>query len=372
MTATKPKILHVAETIKGGLATFMNTFDLVCGDVVESCFVVPEQHVSELCCGARRVTFSRPHRGAQATWSLARVALQQAQEWQPDVLWFHSAFSMSTMAWMRAHGVPGKYIYSAHSWSTPRETGVRRTMLAAVERQLTRLPDLVVNISSNDRALAAASRYHGRHIVIENALADVPPLSGAGLFADTADRVNLLFVGRLDRQKGLDLLLPALREARVTHPALHLHVVGAGVGQEIPLPAFSEADMTLHNWVQMTQLGAYYDAADLVVIPSRWEGLPMVLIEALRASRPVMVSEASGLPGLIAPGVSGLVLPSARAPMAAALAAIDRDTLQSMRAPARALFEARYAAPRFRAEVLAALADLIDTPIPGTVPRRQA
>lgn len=362
MSTARPRILHVAETIKGGIATFMNTFEMVCGDMLDNRYVVPDAHAPDLCGQAGRVTFARARRGPQATRALAQEALRTARDWQPDVLWFHSALSMPAMALLRARGVPGKYIYAAHSWSTPRETGARRAVLAGIERQMTRLPDLVVNISSNDRVLAEASGYHGHHIVIENALPDVPPLCGAGLLEQTPGRINLLFVGRLDRQKGLDLLIPALRAARKANPALHLHVVGASVSRQIPLPKVSDADLTFHDWVPMDRVGAYYDAADLVVMPSRWEGLPMVLIEALRARRPAMVSEASGLPGLIEPGVSGLVLPLAPQPMTAALAALDREPLLAMRDPARTLYEARYGAPRFRAEVLAAIGDLLQAP----------
>ncbi|ARE39237.1 Glycosyl transferase, group 1 family protein [Rhodovulum sp. P5] len=351
------KILHVAEVVKGGIATFLNTFGTVCNQEagVENRFVVPDEQADYLLPELATVTFARERRGLRAVSNLARVARSEAVTFRPDIIWFHSTFSFGAMAWLRVRRVPGHYVYTAHCWGQLRETGARRVLVTAAERQLSRLPDLIVNIAENDRAVALSSGYGRRHVVVENALPDLTTWPDAAPFETGADRLNLLFVGRFERQKGLDLLLAAFAGALGRNPRLHLHVVGSGSEGEDAAAGLPPGRITFHSWVPADQIAAYYRFADLVVMPSRWEGLPMVLIEALRAGTPVMLSEASGLPKLIEPGDSGLVMPLDPVGMEDALAALEKPSLAAMRGPARALYERRYSESRFRTEMLAAL-----------------
>ncbi len=360
------KILHVAETFKGGIATFFKTFGAVCGDEVgiENHFVIPAEQEEHLAPELSRATFRRRRRGLGAVLALARKAEAEARAFEPDVIWFHSTFSFGAMVWLRMRGVPGHFVYAAHGWSQLRDTGLKAWFFTAVERRLTRFPDLVVNISKNDQMLAERSGYGSRHVVVENALADLDHWPDEAPFAATSDRLNLLFVGRFERQKGLDLLLEAFPAAQARTPELHLHVVGRLNDSEVTATAEND-HITFYDWVPFDRMPAFHKSADLVVMPSRWEGLPMALIEALRAGTPIMVSDASNLPGLIEPGISGLVTPLEPHAMAAALSALNRPDLAAMRGPARALYERRYSASRFRTEMLDALHSL--QPVQGVL-----
>lgn len=86
----------------------------------------------------------------------------------------------------------------------------------------------------------------------------------------------------------------------------------------------------------------------------------MVLIEALRAGTPVMLSDRSGMGQLIEDGRSGFVLPLSVEHFAKALGSVDAQRLAAMRPAARALYEGRYGPDRFRRETLAALRNLCD------------
>jgi len=357
------KILHICETIKGGVATYLNTFDTLCGGETDNIYLVPEHHADQLTVAGRIETFPAQGRGAGTVAALCRAALRMARAEKPDILFFQSSFSLIAMAWLRLHRVPGKYAYCPHCWGQVpySEQPSKRRLVAAVEGRLVGLSDMVVNIAHNDRAIAEASGYRGRHIVVENALPDLP--AGAAdvspYDAGETKRLNLLFVGRFDRQKGLDLLLDAFAEAVKRNPDLYLHVVGAGVvdgGQAGPV---APPRTHFHDWVPPQRIAAYYRHADLVVMPSRWEGLPMVLIEALRAGTPVMLSNRSGMEQLVEDGRSGFVLPLSVERFAEALGSVDAARLAAMRPAARALYEKRYGPDRFRRETMAALRDTL-------------
>lgn len=363
------KILHVCETIKGGVATYLNTFDRECSEAVESVYLVPQHHADQLDVKGKVETFASNGRSIMASIALFRKAVRVARGERPDVLFFHSTFALIAMAWLRLNRVPGRYVYCPHCWGQVpyAEKPIARRVVAAIEGRLAGLSDLVVNISHNDRAIAEANDYGGRHIVIENALPDLPTAQAGDFpspFGPEDDgRLNLLFVGRFDRQKGLDLLLETFSEAVARNPLLHLHVVGTSVTNGRAVSRSTAPPQThFHEWVAPHRIAAYYHYADLVVMPSRWEGLPMVLIESLRAGTPVMLSDRSGLGKLIEQGASGFEVPLTAHDFGAALASITPECLAAMRPACRELYEKRYHSSRFRKETLAALNDLTRKP----------
>lgn len=119
--------------------------------------------------------------------------------------------------------------------------------------------------------------------------------------------IDILFLGRLDRQKGLDRLLPALALAQKAGP---LKVVIAGTGPE----ETSLKSLALAHGVEARWLGFVEDAAFLlaqtkvVAVPSRWEGFGLVAAEALAAGCDVLHSGVAPLPWVT--GVHGTTLPA--------------------------------------------------------------
>ncbi|SFT58638.1 Glycosyltransferase involved in cell wall bisynthesis [Geodermatophilus amargosae] len=219
----------------------------------------------------------------------------------------------------------------------PERSGPLRLVLASAERATVRAADVVL-AASGDLA-ANARRLGARDVRVAPVSAPaLPPArrsreevrAGLGL-AD--GRPLVLAVGRLHPQKGYDVLLDAAatwaadRWAGDGRPPL---VAVAGDG---PL----EAELTARIGAQrlpVTLLGRRDDvadllaAADLVVLPSRWEARSLTAQEALRAGTPLVATRAGGLPELL--GDAALLVPPGDA---AALAAAVRDLLGD---PARA------------------------------------
>ncbi len=121
----------------------------------------------------------------------------------------------------------------------------------------------------------------------------------------------ILFAGRLDPQKGV-LTLPHLAETlRPKFPRVRWLIAGEG-----PLRAELEQqiqDRSLTETVQL--LGSRSDipelmkTADLFVFPSRWEGMPNVILEAMAAGLPIVSTAVEGIEDLIEDGVSGAIVP---------------------------------------------------------------
>jgi glycosyltransferase involved in cell wall biosynthesis len=147
----------------------------------------------------------------------------------------------------------------------------------------------------------------------------------------------LLAAGRLEDQKGFDLLLAALQRLPPAAGAPLLDVVGAGP-QRAALEALA-VRLGLETRVRFLgerrDLAGLMAASDVVVLPSRREGLPYVALEALALARPVVAAAAGGVGELVRAGREGWLVPVEDPE---ALAAALTETLAG---PAEALRRAR-------------------------------
>jgi glycosyltransferase involved in cell wall biosynthesis len=173
----------------------------------------------------------------------------------------------------------------------------------------------------------------------------------------------LLVVGRLRIRKGVDVLLAAMPELLRRHPGARLLIAGDGehraaLERAAAALALGEAVSFLGRADAMRVRRLLRGAAALVV-PSIYEGMPLVVLEAMEASVPVVASRVSGIPEVVEDGRTGwLVPPEEPASLAAALAAALDDPAAASRrgAAGRRLLAERFrpahAARRWRRAVL--------------------
>jgi len=197
-----------------------------------------------------------------------------------------------------------------------------------------------------------------QHTVIPNAAEPgVATASRAEIRHDLGiidDRLVLLVMARLEKRKGHTYLLDALpqlpdqlRERTV--------VLVAGVGPERDALEAQCAAMDLGDRVrflgQRNDRWSLYEAADVVVLPSiSHEDMPIVILDAMAAGRPVVASRVAGIPEQVVDGVTGrLVPPGDPAALAHALAAILEDSPRraAMGKAGRERYESRYTPQRF-------------------------
>ncbi len=125
---------------------------------------------------------------------------------------------------------------------------------------------------------------------------------------------RVMFVGRLDAVKGVPLLLDAFAGVIAKHPDAHLSIIGDG-----PDRAALEAQASLGGLTdRVTFLGyrpqdevaGLLQTADMLVLPSFAEGVPVVLMEAMASRIPVIASQVAGVAELVSDGESGFVIPA--------------------------------------------------------------
>lgn len=137
--------------------------------------------------------------------------------------------------------------------------------------------------------------------------------------ADYATRVHegtgshVLFIGRPGVPKGLSFLLEAVARLRAELPDIRLTVVGDGperAGAEALAHAAGIADRVLFTGYQSSaQVAEWLSRADVFVLPSLAEGVPIVLMEAMAAGVPVVATNVGGTSELVVDGENGFLVP---------------------------------------------------------------
>ncbi|HSV36906.1 MAG TPA: glycosyltransferase family 4 protein [Ramlibacter sp.] len=352
MNSTHPrrslKVLHVAQTAQGGVGSYLEEImplqaQAYGADCVRA--VLPAEHAAAFpgLLPQWLVTFAAPQGGRWlSTWRMTLRAIDTVRRWQPDVVHLHSTFAgLALRPILALFGGP-LVIYCAHGWSFDRQAGRSQIRLfQAMERLLSRLCDRVVCVSRKDHERGSNAGIPPRTMrVILNGIAD-HPLPAASLPANPWPPTGLkvLFVGRLDEQKGVDVLFSAMRELGTGAYAV---VVGSSVvaGEAV---ANLPGNVKVLGWLPRDEIEQLYAAADVLAMPSRWEGLPIVAIEAMRAGLPVVATRVGGIPEAVEDGVTGrLVDVDSPSQLAAALGGLDRATLRLMGAQGRRRFEEQF------------------------------
>lgn len=192
----------------------------------------------------------------------------------------------------------------------------------AEERRIVAAADLIVTASAHERELLR--RYYGAR---EARLATVPcgvdierfqPLDRAACrrrLGLPLDAPVLIWVGRLEKLKGVDILIEAL--AQLDERDFTLLIVGGderarALRAELEQQARDaglERAVRFVGAVPHSQLPIYYSAADVCVVPSYYESFGLVAVEAMACGVPVVASRVGGLISTVTDGVNGYLIP---------------------------------------------------------------
>ncbi|HTO59762.1 MAG TPA: glycosyltransferase family 4 protein [Bradyrhizobium sp.] len=298
------RVLHVAETLRGGPATYINNVVAAISRPGSTLVLVPDRHAADLEIDRDCVrVFRSNRRGLVSLIALAVAVLALVRKFQPDIINVHGTFAAAVCRLVLA---PTKFrrriVYTVHCWPFMREqAAIVRLVCQLIELVLSPLCAKIVCVSRHQYLAARAIGIGGHRLErIYNGIVDRAVMPGRPIRSGTLD---LLFVGRFDRQKGLDILLGAAAafEDRVTVRVIGANVVDQAEARKIP------PNVTFLGWKSPREIEAELKACDVVVMPSRWESFGLVALEAMRAGRPVLASRIGGLSEVIRNEVTGLL-----------------------------------------------------------------
>jgi glycosyltransferase involved in cell wall biosynthesis len=136
-------------------------------------------------------------------------------------------------------------------------------------------------------------------------------------------KFNVLYVGRISQEKGIDVLSEAFAIARDRDPGLHLVLAGGGP-EEDEMRRGLGTSATFLGWLEADELARVYASADLFLFASTTDTFGQVILEAQASGLPVLAVDSGGHTELIEDGYSGCLAPPDPGALAAALGGIAR------------------------------------------------
>jgi glycosyltransferase involved in cell wall biosynthesis len=235
----------------------------------------------------------------------------------------HFGTNAATVA-MLAHemGGPG-YSFTVHG---PEEFDAPRAL--SLPEKITRAA-FTVAISSYGRAQLCRLVGHEVWARIKQVHCGIEPARFASPAPMPEGGLRLVAIGRFVEQKGQMVLIPALTRVVADHPDAHLTLIGDGPLRDVLEHGVAQAgltgNVTFTGWLDEAGVRAELGAAHALIMPSFAEGLPMVVMEAMAAARPVIATYIAGTPELVQDGVTGWLVPAGDdAALAGAIADLAR------------------------------------------------
>ncbi|NLX59260.1 MAG: glycosyltransferase [Phycisphaerae bacterium] len=266
---------------------------------------------------------------------------------RPDIVHSHLLRAHLAVAWAPCRAHAGAIVMTEHQ-ADPRGWAVR--LLRHASRRAAALTAVSEGVR---RRLVACGVPAERVVTVPNGIEIEPFATAEPLPAGAMGLPHgvhaALFVGRLAHQKGLDVLLRAMALPGAADASCHLLV--AGEGPERPaLESLGErlgVASRVHWLGRRDDVAALMKAAAVVVLPSRWEGLALTLLEAMAAGRPVVATRVEGQADAIDHERTGLLVePESPEALAAALRRVleDRAAADAMGREAAAHVAAHFTA----------------------------
>jgi glycosyltransferase involved in cell wall biosynthesis len=351
------KIVHVTETLKGGVGSYIRTL------------AKHQQHAPEI----SRLRFILPFsvdwlpasdvytvptgRNVRQLLAYARNVAKIISMEQPSIIHVHSSIAgalvrLCSILGLFPKGI--KIVYCSHGWAFDQHGSTLKNMAyAAIERALSIKSDATICISPYEKRIAERIGIHGC-ICIPNGVD--PDANGASYFASgSAEQRTLLFVGRLDKQKGIDLLLKSYANVA---PRFKLVVVGGESRGDLLVerPDFVE----FRGWLDGDELAQAYRSCDALIVPSRWEGFGLVAIEAMARGKPVFAADVGGLRDVISHQETGWLFDLKQLDQTLRdIDAMPDEDLRAMGMRARQVFDRQFTASRMNSEIIDVYASVL-------------
>lgn len=354
----EPPILHVTQSVSGGVATVMADLLRVQVQQGHRVFVAcPPGDLAPLARAAgARVLHWRAARGPSLrTFGEMRRLRRIVRDLEPAVVHLHSSQAGSVGRLVLRGRRPT--VFTPHAWSWNSLTGRGSRLTASWERLLARWTHAAACGSADEMHEGQDHGVGGRMVVIGHQMGEALVAPVHELSRDDArrrldlplDDEIVVCPARLARQKGQDVLLRAWRTVREEHPGARLVLVGDGPDRadvERATADLPEVDMV--KWLPRSEALVWMRAADVVVCPSRYEGMALVPLEAAALGVPVVACRVQGMTSDLSPEARRLVPVEDHAALATALTETLADPRARVRGGAEARAWSRHQAERAR------------------------
>ncbi|MBH3432027.1 MULTISPECIES: glycosyltransferase [Pseudomonas] len=309
-------VTHIAETIKGGIATYLNVFESYSQNLeFQNTYLIPQHQRSELRSNSNTKIFT--HEGSRKPLGFVKLVLairQHINTYNPPLIFAHSTFAgLATAIALKITRHKPVFMYCSHGWASLRDQAAwKKRIITPIERLFSKRTDAIINISKNEDIKSRQMKFGQKMYLIENC-AEESKLNLDAIWrrkSQTPQKLHLLYVGRFDKAKGFDILIKALSLLNTEREVdFVIDVIGEAVLNDLvtPIPIDLQPKINFHGWVRNDHIDEFYAKADFLVVPSRNEGFGICVIEAFRNATPVIASNRGALPNIVQHNINGII-----------------------------------------------------------------
>jgi glycosyltransferase involved in cell wall biosynthesis len=211
------------------------------------------------------------------------------------------------------NGLPVPYVVRLHSsaWMCRRvfeETSPWTDSVEASQEARTLRRAATVTSPSN----FVASYIRGECCLPDNSIQIIPYPVDTDEFKPAAkdrSRKSVLFVGRVEKRKGAEVLMRAIPSVLAQHPDCEFTFVGEISDELEDLVKAAPGAVRFLSFMPRRELVELYQHASVCVVPSLWDNSPNVVYEAMACGTPIVASRVGGIPELVDDGVTGVLIP---------------------------------------------------------------
>ncbi len=237
---------------------------------------------------------------------------RQIKRLNPDLIHAHSSKGgvLGRLAALRT-GIP--VIYTPNAYAFLGSSGMKGKLYLGAEKALKRYTAclLAVGESERSRSVYDVGFPESTVAVVNNAIS-LPAVSD--IQKDIADPM-LLMVGRLCYQKNPEMFVRAAGRVHRRHPECRFQLIGGGYQEHHGRTVrglIDEVDLQdrfeIHDWMMPQGVANRITQATIVVVPSRYDGLPFLPLEAMAMGKPVVGTRVDGVQDVIVDGETGFLV----------------------------------------------------------------
>ena len=315
--------MFVAQAYPGGVPVYIETLAkhldsskfeniLVCSKAYEDERFAPYFSAIEKIGMERSISVSKILKPAWKTRKLIK-------KYKPDVIYCNSSIA-GAVGRLAAIGCKAKVLYNAHSWAfNMRISKKKKFFYRIIERFFAYFTDKIICVSNYEKTSALQNHIckpeklqvilNGVDIAeIEQKIANSKLTRKSLNIPEDAYVVGM--VGRISEQKAPDIFVKAARKIKDSISQAYFIIVGDGPDQEKIEKMISNFGLKdsflITGWT--TQAIEYMALFDVAVLCSRWEGLPLVILEYFAAKKPVVCTKIDAVDDLIENNENGFVV----------------------------------------------------------------
>lgn len=320
----KKKIVHIAQSA-GGVAEYLYLFLSNFNDENYENVLIVSQDYEEQIEKFKKYT-SKIHivpmvrdiklkNDIKSTFAIKKILKEE----KPDIVYLHSSKAGAIGRLALFFSRKTKILYNAHGWYFNATIGSKKKKIfALIEKILALRTDRIINISKSEYNSAIEYKVapEKKMCVIENGI-DFAKFKDSEKYRDNTrnkynikeDELVIGVVGRLSEQKDPMTMIKAFEQVHKENKKAKLMYVGSGELEEDVLKYAKEhsilENVIITGWIKDVE--KYIPAFDIAVLPSKWEGFGLVLIEYMACNKPIVGSNLGGIADIIKDNENGLL-----------------------------------------------------------------